>query len=168
VKTPIEAQTINTGIVMINIRIPIIATVLLACSCLAAGNRDTPESLDKAWNKAILANDLDALVACYATDAVAWLPDGAPAKGKDAIRQVYAGILQANTVTAATLTNTHYHTCGDMAVAWGEYTLALTPKTGGSPVTQTGRYSEIAKKEGGKWVYAVDHASANPSAPATP
>ncbi len=65
---------------MINLRIYVAATVLVACSCLAAGNKETAESLDQAWNKAMLANDLEALVACYATDAIAWLPNSPPAR----------------------------------------------------------------------------------------
>ncbi|MEP6637053.1 MAG: hypothetical protein ABJB97_10035 [Acidobacteriota bacterium] len=53
-------------------------------------------------------------------------------------------------------------------VAWGEYSLTLTPEAGGTPITSTGRFSEIARKEGGKWVYAVDHASPNPTAAPKP
>jgi uncharacterized protein (TIGR02246 family) len=153
---------------MNNIRILAGALVLVASSCLAAGEKETPKTVDQNWQKAMLAGDVDALAACYATDAIAWLPDGAPTKGREAIRQVFAGILQANTVTAVELSNTHYHACGEMAMAWGEYTLTLTPKAGGNPVTETGRYSEVLKKEGGKWVYAVDHASANPAPTPSP
>lgn len=139
------------------------AMVVAASFCFAAEENGGAESVDKAWNKAILANDLDAVVACYAADAVAWLPDEAPAKGKEAIRQAYTQMLRDNTITAANLVNTHYKTCGDLAVAWGEFTLTMSPKAGGNPVTMTGRYSEVAKRENGRWVYAVDHASANPT-----
>ena len=72
-------------------------------------------------------------------------------------------MLQANTVTDVTFTNTHYHTCGDMAVGWGDFSLSLAPKAGGKPTKSTGRYTEVVRKEGGKWVYAVDHASENPN-----
>jgi uncharacterized protein (TIGR02246 family) len=123
--------------------------------------------VDEGWRKAINANDLNGIIALYAADAVMWLPDAPEAKGREAIRKSYADLLAANTVTGATLADTHYQTSGDLSVGWGNFTLTLSPKAGGNPVTLSGRFSVIAKKEGGTWVYMVDHASAHP-APPTP
>jgi hypothetical protein len=39
------------------------------------------QAVDEAWRKAILANDVNAVMALYATDAVMWLPDGPEPKG---------------------------------------------------------------------------------------
>ena len=128
---------------------------------------DGAQAVDEAWRKAITANDLNAVIAIYAEDAVMWLPDAPEAKGREAIRKSYADLLAANTVTGATLTNTHYQTSGNLSVGWGNFTLTLSPKAGGNSVTLSGRFSVIARKEGGTWVYVVDHASADP-APATP
>jgi uncharacterized protein (TIGR02246 family) len=125
------------------------------------------QAVDEAWRKAITANDLDAVMAVYAEDAVMWLPDAPEAKGRAAIGKSYADLLAANTVTGATLADTHYQTSGDLSVGWGNFTLTLSPKAGGHPVTLSGRFSVIAKKENGAWVYVVDHASAHP-APTTP
>ncbi len=125
------------------------------------------QAVDEAWRKAITANDLNAVMALYAEDAVMWLPDAPEAEGREAIRKSFAGLLAANTVTGTTFANTHYQTAGNLSVGWGDFTLTLSPKAGGSPVTLSGRFSVIARKEGGKWVYAVDHASTHP-APATP
>ena len=41
--------------------------------------------------------------------------------------------------------------------------VARAPKSGGSPVVMTGRYTDIAERRGGRWVYVVDHASAEPA-----
>ena len=152
-----------------NIRTGIVTLVLVACASLsAAAASDGPESVDQAWKKAMETGDVEALVACYATDGIGWFPDAPPVKGKEAIRQMFAPMLQANTVKVD-FTNMHYHMCGsDMAVAWGEYTITVTPKAGGTGTTTTGRFSEALKKEGGKWVYAMDHASANPPPSAKP
>jgi len=128
---------------------------------------DGAQAVDEAWRKAIIANDLNAIMAVYAEDAVMWLPDAPEAKGQEAIRKSYADLLAANTVTGATLANTHYQTSGNLSVGWGDFTLTLSPKAEGNPVTLAGRFSVIARKEGGKWVYVVDHASAHP-APSTP
>ncbi len=87
------------------------AMIGLAGACLAAGDRDTPESLDQAWMKAFRANDVDGLVACYATDAIAWEPNSPPAKGREAIRQLYSAMAQANTFKDVSLANTHYQKC---------------------------------------------------------
>ena len=123
-------------------------------------------AVDEAWRKAIIANDLDAVMSNYSKDAVMWLPDAPVATGREAIRKSYAGLLTANIVTGATLANTHYQTSGNLSVGWGDFTLTLSPKAGGSPVSLSGRFSVIAKKEGRKWVYVVDHASAHPASSA--
>ncbi len=123
------------------------------------------QAVDEAWRKAITANDLDGIMAVYAADAVMWLPDAPEAKGREAIRKSYAALLAANTVTGATFANTHYQTSGDLSVGWGDFTLSLSPKAGGNPVTMSGRFSVIARNENGKWVYVGDHASAQPPSP---
>jgi uncharacterized protein (TIGR02246 family) len=123
------------------------------------------QAVDEGWRKAITANDLNAIMALYAEDAVMWLPDAPEAKGRKAIRDAYAGLLAANTVTGATFANTHYQTSGDLSVGWGDFTLSLSPKAGGNPVTMSGRFSVIARNEEGTWVYVVDHASAQPAPP---
>ena len=123
------------------------------------------QAVDEAWRKAITANDLNAIIGLYAEDAVMWLPDAPEAKGREAIRKSYAGLLAANTVTGATFANTHYQTCGNLSVGWGNFTLTLSPKAGGNPVTLSGRFSVIAREEDGTWVYVVDHASAHPTPP---
>jgi uncharacterized protein (TIGR02246 family) len=123
------------------------------------------EAVDEAWRKAITANDLDGIMAVYAADAVMWLPDAPEAKGREAIGKSYAALLAENTVTGATLANTHYQTSGDLSVGWGDFTLSLSPKAGGNPVTMSGRFSVIARNENSRWVYVVDHASAPPAPP---
>ena len=82
-----------------------------------------------------------------------------------AIRKSYEGLLAANTVTAVTFANTHYETAGNLSAGWGDFTLGLSPKSGGDPVTLSGRFSVIARNEAGTWVYVVDHASAHPASP---
>ena len=143
--------------------------VALLCSFIsfvtAAAAPAGARAADEAWRKAITANDLDGIMAVYSEDAVMWLPDAPEAKGREAIRKSYAAMLAANTVTAATIANTHYQTSGDLSVGWGDFTLALSPKNGGDPVTLSGRFSVIARNEAGTWVYVVDHASAHPAPP---
>jgi len=84
---------------------------LLFASVSSAVARAAPtgaQAVDEAWSKAITANDLNAVMSLYSKDAVMWLPDAPEAKGREAIRNSYAGLLAANTVTGATFANTHY------------------------------------------------------------
>jgi uncharacterized protein (TIGR02246 family) len=125
------------------------------------------EAVDEAWSKAVMANDLNSIMAVYSKDAVMWLPGAPEARGREAIRKSYEDLLAAHTVKRASFANTHYETMGNHSVGWGEFTLVLSPKKGGDPMTLTGRFTVVAKKENGKWVYVVDHAS-SPPAPGKP
>jgi len=120
------------------------------------------KSVDAAWMKAMKANDLEAVLACYASDAVAWLPGSPEASGEKAVRAAYEGLFAANTVQDVTMTDTHYKTSRSLSVGWGRFTLTLAPKAGGAPVSMTGRFTEAAERRGGRWVYVADHASAEP------
>lgn len=145
------------------------ALLLTAVSVNAAAA--TPSgvgAVDLAWKKAVIANDLEAILACYALDAVAWLPDMPEAKGATALREAYKAFLGANTIRDFTSSDTHYETHGDNSVGWGRFALTIVPKAGdGKPVTLTGRFTEVAVRRDGRWVYLVDHASAEPASVVT-
>ena len=155
---------------IILLRSPFLLTLaLLFAAVSSVVSAEVPigaKAVDEAWRKAMVANDVDAVMSNYSKDAVMWLPDAPEAMGREAIRNSYVGLLNANIVTGATFANTHYKTSGNLSVGWGNFSLTLSPKAGGSPVTLSGRFSVIAKKENRKWVYVVDHASAHPASPA--
>jgi ketosteroid isomerase-like protein len=155
-----------------SIRTSLAAGLLLALAAPTLAAPSGVEDVDLAWKKAIVANDVEAVMACYAPDAVAWLPDMPEARGVTAIREGYKQLLGANTIKEATFSDTHYEIHGDRATGWGHFSLTLVPKSGdgaGKPVTMKGRFSEVAIKREGRWVYALDHASAEPApAIATP
>lgn len=122
-------------------------------------------AVDARWSAAMKANDLDAVMACYAPEAVMWLPGAAEARGEKAIRESYAGLLEANTVKSAVLSNTHYETSRGLSAGWGDFELILQPKSGGEPVVMKGRFLVVAKRRGGRWLYVADHASSGPVKP---
>ncbi len=130
------------------------------------------EAVDAAWMKAFKANDIEAVMACYAPDAVAWLPDSPEARGEKAIRETYRGLFAANTIQDVSASDVHYQTVGSRSVGWGRFVMTLVPKGGGKPVAAPGRFVEMAEKRNGRWVYVVDHASMDPAptpaAPPTP
>ena len=144
-------------------RSPLFAAFLLLASVLAAHAADSPtKEVDAAWINAMKANDVDAVMKCYAPDAIAALPGAPLARGDKAIRATYEGLLSANTVTAVSISETGHRGTRNVATGWGTFSLTLTPKAGGSPATMTGRYTVVVERRGGKWVYVVDHASAEP------
>src|SRR5262245_53216264 len=98
---------------------------LSICFAFRALGEEGVQDVDAAWVKAIKANSLDGLVACYASDAVAWFPNAPEAKGEKEIRAGYENILRSYTFKDAAMSDTHYQTTGDTAVGWGKFTLTL-------------------------------------------
>jgi uncharacterized protein (TIGR02246 family) len=130
---------------------------LLAAAVPTAAAEHGAEMVDQAWVKAIKAQDLEAVMALYAPDAVAYFPDG-EFKGKEAIRKSWTDFLATFTVKDASSEGT-YDSTGDTSLGWGHWTLTVVPKAGGAPIPMQGRATVIVKKIGGKWQYVVDHAS---------
>lgn len=124
--------------------------------------------VDAAWLRAIKANDADAVAACYASDAVVWLPYAAEVIGTANPPALFASLLTGNVVLAATLSNPHYWTKDTLSAGWGQFSLTLQPKAGGSPRTVTGRFTAIAEKRAGGWVLVAHHASLDAAASPAP
>lgn len=139
---------------------------LAAASATAADAGLT--DIDKAWTKAMLANDLAAVGALYAPDAVMYPPDAMEWKGREAIQKGYEGMLADMKVLEAKLTPAGNETHANTSIGWGRWALKMAPKAGGEPVQMEGRYMAVAKKVNGKWLYVADHASSPlPPPPAT-
>ena len=144
-----------------------IASVIASCSPLLASPSaaaDGAAQAEAAWMRAMKSNDLDAVVACYAADAVLWTSGAPEADGIEAIRAAYAGMLRENTVKDVALSGGHQRLSGNLGAGWGRYTLTLAPKAGGPDVVVHGRFTEVVEKRNGKWLYVADHASDDPPA----
>ena len=141
----------------------ILASLALTCTLAADAADHGAAVVDAAWVKAMKANDLDGVLKCYASDAVLWLPNAPAARGAKEIRAAYEGLLSANTVKDATLSDVKYRSSGKTSTAWGRFSLTLAPKAGGDPAVMSGRFTEVAEQRDGRWVYIVDHASAEPA-----
>jgi uncharacterized protein (TIGR02246 family) len=141
---------------------------LLAGLCILTALFSTPlfaadsgaQALDNAFVKGVKAGDIEAVVGLYASDATLYPPGEMAAKGRDAIRTVWGAFLSANTVTECRLYETGYRTSGDTSIGWGRFSMTFQPKAGGAPATLEGRFSDVAVKKAGKWLYILDHASA--------
>lgn len=147
-----------------SIRNTVLAGFIFALALPVFAKEGGAHSVDDAWAKAMQANDIDAVMKVYATDAVAWFPNEKEARGEAAIRAAYKDLLAANTVVAASASDASYRMVGKVSVGWGKFSLTLQPKAGGAQVVMTGRFTEVTERRNGHWVYVVDHASAEPAA----
>jgi ketosteroid isomerase-like protein len=140
-------------------------TLFAMCAAFAADKPAPEDAVGDAWQKAVKANDLDAVVKLYAEDAVAWFPDEVEHRGSAAIRASYKDLFDANTVQDAALSDRHHEGDAKHRTNWGHFSLTLKQKSDGKVITMTGRYTDVQELRCGQWVYVVDHASAEPAPP---
>jgi ketosteroid isomerase-like protein len=142
----------------------IVSVALLVGGSVVQAGETGAQAVDSAWVKAMKAQSRDAVMALYAPDAVAWFPGEAEAKGETAIRDSYTTFFASNTVADAVLSDTHYKMAGNASVGWGKFALTVVDKATSKTNVWTGRFTDVAERRGAKWVYIVDHASAEPAA----
>ncbi len=102
-----------------------------------------------AWVKAAQAGDWNTMVAVYAEDAL-YLPEQAPMlQGRAAIRGDFDS---SPKMTDLTVVQLEIDGRGDLAFARGTFSFTMAPEAGARPVTVTGKYIEIWKKQAdGQW-----------------
>lgn len=125
----------------------------------------TTDSAQACWQPAFEAGDADAVSKCYAPDAVFWLPGAPMMRGRDAIREGYAGFFAGFTIKSVSLVEMGHVTRGDEAASWGSFTIVTVSKADGKEGTEVGRYTDVSRKIDGRWLYLVDHASDDPALP---
>jgi uncharacterized protein (TIGR02246 family) len=144
-------------------RISIVCLILLACAVgaprLRAAGSSVPagsggvQQLNEAFLKAMQAGDINGVMKLYGDDAVFFPPGEKVAKGLEEIRYKWNSVLEANKVTEGSLTETRYVGSPSVSAGWGDVILRLEPKNGKPPKNIQGRFSTIAEKRNGKWVY---------------
>ena len=76
--------------------------------------------------------------------------------GRDAIRPWVGGFLTAFRAEFA-LSVDEVHTAGEWAIERGAYTITLTPRSGGAPIDDSGKYITIYQAQrDGTWLMARD------------
>ena len=120
---------------------------------------DSPRALQDGFMAALRANDIEGLAVCYTADATNFAIDSMSGTGPESVRASWGGFFQAFTVTAAELSDEHLEVSGDLAAAWGVFTITAVPAGGGDAVVIKGRYMDVAKNFDGNWLYIADHAS---------
>ncbi len=132
--------------------------LFLAISPIASAF-DSPQALQDGFMAALRANDIEGLVMCYTDDATNFAIDSMSGTGPESVRASWGGFFEAFTVTAAELYDKHLEVSGDLAAAWGLFSITAVPAGGGDAVVIKGRYMDVAKNFDGNWFYIADHAS---------
>lgn len=118
------------------------------------------EDLDRTRDAHIAAlntNDPDAWVACFAPDTVQMPPNDPPNIGTDHIRAWSSGMLAAFRAEFSLDINEVKLAGDDWAFERGTYTIALTPKAGGTPIRDIGKYLTIYQRQTDhSWLMAHD------------
>lgn len=135
----------------------VLLLVLSASSPVLAN--DSPQALQDAFLKALRANDVEGMAACYTEDATNFPTDSLIGVGPESVRASWGGFLDAYRVIDARLSQQHLEQSGDLAVAWGLFTIVAGPIGGGEPAEMQGRYMDVARNIDGRWLYIADHAS---------
>jgi uncharacterized protein (TIGR02246 family) len=107
-----------------------------------------------AWVAAFNAGDVDKIVALYTEDAVVMPPDSVSLTGHEAIRK-YSVASTAESKAAGmsfALDAEASGACGDLG--WHSGTFHVTDAKGGS--AGTGKYAEVWRRSGGKWLIIRD------------
>lgn len=120
---------------------------------------------DEAIARGLKGNDLEAIMAAYADEAVFFPPGEMAQTGKAAIRKGFSEFLGAFRILDFVVSDVRYAGAGDLSVAFGRFTLSAAPKGGGEFVRWEGRYTLVARRVGGKWLVVSDHASLPAGAP---
>lgn len=109
--------------------------------------------LNEALASALKAGDLDAFMRLHDPAAVLYPPGELDRKGQEDIRFRWGRVLKANMIKVVTFLDATYATSGDLSAGWGHVRMTLEPKSGEEPVTISGRFSAVARKRNGKWLY---------------
>ncbi len=160
-------------------RVPRIALALVATFSLAACAGSEPAQLDTSaamsglntlrtqFQTALNSGNVDGIMATYTDDAVVMPPHHAIVRGKDAIRAYYQDFVgQYSAQIQITPGETKVATA-EWAMERGATMTTLTPKAGGAPMHDTGKYIVVVNKTAdGSWKVAWDiHNSDTPMPP---
>ncbi|MBV9301744.1 MAG: DUF4440 domain-containing protein [Acidobacteriaceae bacterium] len=148
------------------------AFVTTSCARSTQGGSPAAEeaklrALDEQWSATAARNDLEGTVAFYAYNAVLLASNAPIATDRKSIRESWAGLLGPHNNVSWKVSKVEVAASGELGYLYGTYSLALRDPKGGPPVSDTGKFVEIWKKQaGGEWKCILD--TYNSDLPAVP
>jgi len=118
-------------------------------------NQELDRKLIEAWNE----KNLEKVMLLYwkGPELVLIPPDGKVWRGEEEVRRSYEELFSNSESIRLELTEASHWASGDSVVGSGCATLFLKEK-GSSEQTLTVRFSDLRRKQNGKWVYVQDYA----------
>jgi uncharacterized protein (TIGR02246 family) len=107
-------------------------------------------AVNRAFEEGVRKGDADRLAQLYTADAIALPPDGPFVRGRDAIRDLWSGVMRDMGLREVALETVDLEVAGDTACEVGEARLTLAPSSA-APSTVTVKYVVAWKKAGGRW-----------------
>jgi uncharacterized protein (TIGR02246 family) len=133
--------------------IPLLPLLLVVTACSQGpvpADTSVITSRSDAWEAALNAADTDAIVDFYTSDARLLPPNGEMSSGKDAVRAVFGGMIEAG--IGGDLTSIDAVVVGDIGYNVGTYTL-----TSGDALVDRGKFIETwSRGSDGQWRIAND------------
>lgn len=133
------------------------AAAVIALTLLPVVRAESPADAERAvraasaaWDEAHNAGDVLQLLAFYSSDAVS-MPYGRPAlTGRAAIESDFRAFFAEFTATHRTTIDALVVT-GEWAIERGRYQLSATPRTGGAPLSESGKHIVVRRLLDGTW-----------------
>jgi ketosteroid isomerase-like protein len=118
---------------------------------------DTIKAQESGWQKGYAAKDINVLAGEYAEDAVLASP-GDPLATTDVERRKALGTLinDPNFKLSFATDRVRVASAGDMATSRGHYTITMSDKANGKPVTSSGTYLTVYQKQADGGFKAVE------------
>jgi len=111
----------------------------------------------EAFDAAVNAGDLDAFLSLYKDDSIRMRPNEPALMGKGAISASYQLLFEQYNIEVDNST-VEVQVFGNLAAVRGTYTVTETPKAGGEPIHDTGKWVAVRQRQpDGSWkeLYAI-------------
>ncbi len=134
-----------------------LVSIFAACAAqapagLTDADRAAIQAVSDEFAERVLAGDFAGVASLYTEDGVLLPPNGPIVTGRAAIEEFFANFPP---VTQFHLTNVTMEGSGDMAYVQGTVHMVLTGPDG-SDIEDTGKFIEIRRKVGDRWLLAYD------------
>jgi uncharacterized protein (TIGR02246 family) len=130
--------------------LPLLLTIAACGQQATPGDTTALEASSDAWELAMNAKDIDALADLYTEDARILPPDAPMGSGRDAVREVFGGMIEAGIGGETTILEASVN--GDTGHIVGTYTLIVDGEAAG-----TGKYIETWERGAdGQWRISND------------
>jgi uncharacterized protein (TIGR02246 family) len=120
------------------------------------------EAMREAEEAAIVAGDVDAFMALFASDAISMSPNEPAIVGPDAIREWIEDFIGGVTFTLESYETEDVKVDGDLAVEYYTGVWTMTPVGGGDPMTENIKGLHVyERQEDGSWKILWDISNSN-------